>query len=118
MTNQEIANRHVELCRKGEYDTCYKELYSQDAVSIEPKGKALVEVAKGMEEFATKGKKWNESMEEFYGSSVSEPIVADDYFCVSMMVDCKMKGQERSKSEELCIYKVENGKIVSEQFFY
>ncbi len=118
MTNQEIANRLVELCRAGDYKTCYEELYAPNAWSREPKGKALVELATGMEEIAEKGKKWNEAMEAFHGSSISDPIVADDYFCVSMMVDCTMKGKERSKTEELCIYKIENGKIVSEEFYY
>jgi len=118
MTNLEIANRLVELCRAGDYETCYKELYSPDAWSIEPKGKALTEVAKGMDEFAAKGKIWNENMEEFFGSSISDPIVADDYFSLSMMFDCRMKGEERSKTKEICVYKIDGGKIVSEQFFY
>jgi len=118
MTNQEIANRLIELCRAGDYATCYKELYAPNAVSIEPKGKALVEIATGMEEFAAKGKKWNESIEHFYGSTISEPVVGDDYFSLAMSVDLKMKGMERSNDTEICVYKVESGKIVSEQFFY
>lgn len=34
------------------------------------------------------------------------------------MIDLKMKGQDRMKMEEICLYKVENGKVVSEQFIY
>lgn len=117
MTTQEIATRLVDLCRKGEYQTVYQELYSPDCVSIEPKG-APMEICEGMEAMAAKGKAWNESMEEFHASSVGEPIVAGNHICMTMMVDATFKGRGRSKMDELCVYEVQDGKIVKEQFFY
>jgi len=117
MTTKEIANRLVELCRKGEYETVYKELYSPNCVSIEPKG-AMMEVCNGMEEMAAKGKAWNESMEELHSSSVGDPIVSQDHFCMNMTLDATFKGRGRSKTDELCVYEVKDGKIVKEQFFY
>ena len=36
MTTQQIASRLAELCRKGEFETAQKELFSNDVVSIEP----------------------------------------------------------------------------------
>ena len=36
MTTQEIANRLVELCRAGQFETAQKELFATDIVSIEP----------------------------------------------------------------------------------
>lgn len=117
MTTEEIANRLVELCRKGEYETVYKELYSPACVSIEPKG-ANFEVCEGLEAMAAKGKAWNESMEEFHGSSIGDPIVASDHFSMTMMLDATFKGIGREKMNELCVYEVKDGKIVKEQFFY
>ena len=35
MTTQEIANRLYELCKKGEYETAKKELYSENVSSTE-----------------------------------------------------------------------------------
>jgi len=32
-------------------------------------------------------------------------------------MDVTMKGQARSSFEELCVYRVKDGKIISEQFF-
>jgi hypothetical protein len=32
-------------------------------------------------------------------------------------MDIKMKGRERGKLTELCVYTVKDGKIVAEQFF-
>ncbi len=117
MTTQEIANRLVELCRKGEYGTVYQELYSPQCISIEPKG-AQVEVCNGLEEMAAKGKAWNESMEEFHGSDIGDPIVAGNHICMTMMMDATFKGIGRQRMDELCVYEVQDGKIVKEQFFY
>ena len=49
--------------------------------------------------------------------NVSEPLYAGNYFSVVISMDFTVKGQERKKMEELCVYKVEYGKIVSQQFF-
>ncbi len=117
MTTQEIANRLVDLCRKGEYETVYKEMYSKDCVSIEPKG-AQMEICEGLEAMAVKGKAWNESMEEFHGSSIGEPSVAGNHFSMTMMMDATFKDRGRVKMDELCVYEVKDGKIVKEQFFY
>ena len=36
MTTQEIANQLADLCRNGEFEKAQKDLYAEDAVSIEP----------------------------------------------------------------------------------
>ena len=38
MNTEAIAKRLVELCRTGEYEQAQRELYADDAVSIEPEG--------------------------------------------------------------------------------
>jgi hypothetical protein len=48
---------------------------------------------------------------------VSEPIVATNSFAFIITMDVTMKGQERMKMPELCVYLVKDGKIISEQFF-
>ncbi len=117
MTTQEIATKLVALCNKGDFQTAYQELYSSDCLSIEPKG-APNELCEGLEAMAVKGKAWNESIEEFHGSSIGEPIVAGNHFSMTMMMDATFKGIGRSKTDELCVYEVKDGKIVKEQFFY
>jgi hypothetical protein len=115
---QEIANRLVELCRKGDYATCYQELFSPNAVSIEPDHAPPPQRAEGMDAIRKKGEMWQSMIQEVHDSSVGDPIVAGNNFACTMMVDWTMKGQGRVKMEELCLYKVENGKVVSEQFIY
>ena len=117
MTTQQIANRLVDLCRQGDFETVYRELYAPHCVSIEPKGSPM-EVCEGLEAMAAKGKAWNESMQEFHGSSVGDPIVAGDHFSLTMIMEATFKEGGRQKMEEICVYEVNNGKVVKEQFFY
>jgi hypothetical protein len=117
MNTQEIAEKLVNYCREGNFQACYEELYSPDAVSIEPKG-AMMEYAEGMEQIQKKGEMWNESVEEMHSGYVSEPIVAGNHFSCVMANDITFKEYGRQKLEEICLYEVKDGKIVKEQFFY
>lgn len=118
MTTAEIANRLVDACKKGDFEGAQKELYAEDAVSIEPHGTDdFSKETQGLDAIIEKGKKWGEMVEEFHSCTVSEPLVADQSFAITMTLDVSMKGRGRSKMTELCIYHVKDGKIVSEQFF-
>ncbi|NLR94066.1 MULTISPECIES: nuclear transport factor 2 family protein [Flammeovirga] len=117
MTIQEIANRLVELCRKGDFETAHAELFADDCVSIEPDGAPVKEV-RGKEGLAAKGKQFMEMMEP-HSYEISDPVVADDYFSCSVMMDATFKPTgQRSQSSEIALYEVKNGKIVREEFFY
>lgn len=117
MTTQEVANRLVMLCRQGQIEQAQHELYADDAISIEPETAPMRE-AKGKEAIAEKGKMFQSMVEEFHGSEISEPIVAGNNFAITWSMDVTMKDRGRSNMEEICLYKVKDGKIVSEQFFF
>ncbi len=118
MTTQQIANRLVELCREGEFEKAQKELFSEDAISIEPEASAGFEKeTKGLNAILEKGHLWSQMVEETHGGSVSEPLIAGNAFAVDLVMDITMKGKGRSKMTELCVYQVKDGKIASEQFF-
>jgi hypothetical protein len=117
MTTLEIATKLVTYCRTGQFDKCYAELYNPNAISQEPEG-AMWEVAKGMQEIAAKGEKWNAMVQEMHGAEVSEPIVAGNHFTCRMWNDMTFKDGNRTQMDELCVYEVQDGKIVKEQFFY
>ena len=117
MTSEQIAHRLVALCRKGDYETAQKELFASDAISIEPF--ATPEFAKetqGLEAIIEKGHKFNSLVEEMHGGSVSEPLIAGNSFAIVLSMDMTMKGKERMKMSELCLYQVKNEKIISESF--
>lgn len=118
MTTQAIADRLVELCRKGEFETAQNELFSKDATSKEPYATPdFDQETKGLDAIQEKGRKWYDMVEQSHNLEVSDPIVAANSFACTMRMDVTMKGKGRFDMTELCVYKVKDGKIVSEEFF-
>lgn len=120
MNTQQIAERLVALCREGQYEQVYDELFADDAENIEMPAMANGPLgnAKGLDAIRAKGKAWGEAVEQVHGGSVGEPSVSGNWFSVPMSLDVTMKGQGRVQMEEMCLYQVRDGKIVREQFFY
>ncbi|SFN99814.1 hypothetical protein SAMN05428949_4083 [Chitinophaga sp. YR627] len=118
MTTQEIANRLVELCKKGDFEAAQKELFAKDAVSIEPYATPEFEKeTKGLDKIFEKGQKFMSMTEAMHGVELSAPLIAGSSFAVVLKMDMTMKGQDRMNMEELCVYEVKDGKIISEQFY-
>jgi len=118
MTTKEVADRLVELCRQGKIEDTQTELFAEDAVSIEPDDSMGPRETKGLEGIKKKGEMFNSMLENFYGATISDPIVAGDCFSIGWDMDAQMKGKERMKMSEICVYKVKDGKVISEQFFF
>jgi hypothetical protein len=118
MTTNQIANRLVELCRQGQFETAQKELFAKDAMSIEPNASpAFDKETKGLNAIMEKGKKWENMVESMNKLEVSEPMVASNSFACTMHMDVTMKNKEHWDMTELCTYTIKDGKIVVEQFF-
>ena len=117
MTTQEIGNKLVELCRKGDFEKAQNDLFSQDAVSIEQESSpAFEKETKGLPAIHEKGKKWNSMVQEMHGLTISDPIVAGNSFALTLHMDITMKERGHMDMTELCVYKVKDGKIISEEF--
>jgi len=118
MSTQEIANRLVELCQKGDFEGAHRELYAEDCVSIEPYATPdFQQEVHGLEAIREKGEKWASMVEENHALKVGEPVVGTNSFAVTMFMDVTMKGKGRMAMTELCVYQTKDGKIVAEQFF-
>jgi hypothetical protein len=117
MTTQAIAERLVALCREGKAETAQKELYAVDAVNIEPYGTAaFAKETQGLAAIIEKGRKFTAMIEEVHSMSISDPLVAGSSFACALHLDLTLKGHGRMTLNELCIYEVKDGKIISEQF--
>jgi len=57
-------------------------------------------------------------IEERHDGYFGDPIVGGNYFSFSCMLDATIKGMGRMKMEEICVFQVKDGKVISEQFFY
>ncbi|MCU0450713.1 MAG: nuclear transport factor 2 family protein [Bernardetiaceae bacterium] len=117
MDTQQIAHRLVELCRQGKFEEAYQELFSPEAVGLEPPFLPNPET-QGLPALLAKSAAFGQMIEAHYGVRVSDPLVAGSYFTVTMWQDVQFKGQPRRQEDELCLYEVRDGKIVKEQFFH
>jgi hypothetical protein len=118
MTTQEIASRLAELCRQGKFEDAQKELYAEDAISIEAHAThSFDKETKGLQAIVAKAKKFDGMVDAMHRITLSEPLVAKDSFAISMTMDATMKERGRMEMKELCVYTVKDGKIISEQFF-
>lgn len=117
MTTQQIADRFYELSQQNGFEHIQTELYSKDAKSIEPEGSMLANV-QGIEALYEKGKQFQAMIEEMHGGYCSVPLVAGNFFTCTMGMDVTFKGQPRMQMDEVAVYEVKDGKIVSEQFFF
>jgi len=118
MTTQQIADRLVELCRTGQFEQAYTELFADDAVSIEPEAMGGFEKeTKGLENMHKKAQQFDAMLEAVHSIGISDPIVAANSFAIKLEMDATMKGRERSTMSEICLYKLKDGKIISEEFF-
>jgi len=118
MTTTEIANHLVEFCRKGDFETAQKDLFSDDAISIEPYAtQDFNKETKGLDAILEKGKKFRAMVDEVHNIEISEPLITSKSFACTLNMDVTMKGQDRMAMKELCVYEIKDGKIVSEHFF-
>lgn len=118
MTTLEIANKLVELCRQGKIDEAQETLFADNARSVESSDMMGPKVVEGLDAIKQKSIMFQSGVEEFHGSSISEPLVAGNNFSVSWVLDATFKGRGRMTIEEICVYEVKDGKIVLEHFFY
>jgi hypothetical protein len=117
MTTREVANRLIELCRKGLVLEAQQELFADDVTSHEPEH-SQTPPAIGKEAVMAKGKHFVSLIEERRSGSFEDPIVAGNYFSFVCKLDATLKGMGRVVWDEICVFGVKDGKVISEQFFY
>jgi hypothetical protein len=120
MSTGNVARRLIELCRVGQFDRAVDELYANDARSIEMDATSdgsLGTVA-GLDAIRQKGKRFESSVTEVHGITVSDPLIAGPFFTIAMGLDATYKEGGRRAMKEVCVYEVRDDKIVREQFFY
>lgn len=119
MTTQEVAQNLVALCKQGKFMEVIHSMCSPDIVSVEalpmPDGSREM---KGLDAVIGKGQWW-EANHEIHSANVEGPLVAGDYFSVRFTFEVTNKPSgKRMTLDEIAVYKVQDGKIVREEFFY
>lgn len=119
MTTQEVATKLAKLCSEKNFQEAITTLYAPDIVSVEalaPPGGSRE--SKGLEAAKAKNEWWTAN-HEVHSSKMEGPLVAGNHFVVTFKFDVTFKPEsKRMQIEEIALYKVVDGKIVYEEFFY
>lgn len=119
MTTEQVAKRYYELIQQHQYEQIQNELYAPNAVSIEPENDSnLPLVVEGIEALRQKEGLFFSQVDEMFGSYMSEMVISTFFFSMMTGMDVKMKGKQRKKKEQICVFEVRDGKIIKEHFFY
>jgi ketosteroid isomerase-like protein len=75
-------------------------------------------ITKGKKDVKAKSLANREMIEAIHSQYCSEPVVAGNFFSVSLKRDVSFKNKSRMELEEIAVLQVRDGKIVSEQFYF
>ena len=118
LTTQEVAARFNELARQEKWFEIQDEFFADNVRSIEPATAMHLHNAEGKAAVRKKGEDWVKRVEAVHRLHTTEPVVGGNHFAVGREVDITVKGFGRIQINEIMLYEVKEGEIVSEQFFY
>lgn len=118
MTIQEIAARFYELAKQEKWFEIQDELFADNVKSVDPQNSPYFPYAEGKAAVRKKGEDFVSRIEAVHKAVTTEPIVAGHHFVVGRDKDITVQGHGRIQINQIMLYEVKDGKIVSEQFFY
>ena len=118
MTTQQVAARFAELAREEAWFDIQDELFADNVKSLEPPGSPWLQNAEGKKAVREKGEAWVSRITAAHKRHTTAPIVGEYHFVVGREVDIDVQGLGRVQINQLMLYEVRDGRIVSEQFFY
>jgi len=117
-TTQQVAARFDELAKQEKWFDIQDELFAENVRSIDPPDSPYFKYAEGKNAVRKKGQDFVNRVETAHKRLTTEPVIAGDHFAVGREVDITVQGLGRIQIDEIMLYKVKDGKIVLEQFFY
>jgi hypothetical protein len=112
----EVAKAFAEHCKAGAFEKA-EAMWSDDVVSYEAQEGPMRE-CRGRDAVHGKGVWWTEN-HNVHAFKVEGPFVNGDYFALRFGMDVTQKATgNRVQMDEVGVYKVKNGKVVEERFFY
>jgi hypothetical protein len=117
-TVHEVAARFNQLAQQEKWFEIQDELFSDNVRSVEPLTAVHLKNAEGKAAVRKKAQDWVKRIETVHSSHTSAPVIGGNYFAVGRGLDSTVRGLGRIKMDEIMLYEVKDGQIVSEQFFY
>ena len=118
LTTQEVAARFNEFAKQEKWFEIQDELFADNVKSIDPPGSPYFGYAEGKAAVRKKGEDFVKRIEEAHKRYTTEPVIAGNHFAVGREVDITVQGYGRIQINEIMLYEVKDGEIISEQFFY
>lgn len=114
----EVAARFNELAQQEKWFEIQEEFFSDDVKSIEHSDAPWMKDAKGKAVVRKKAEEFIKKIEAVHSAHTTQPVIGGNYFAVGRLVDLTIQGHGRVQWDQVMLYEVKDGKIVSEQFFY
>jgi ketosteroid isomerase-like protein len=116
MNTQEIAHELVALCQQGKFGEAGEKHWADDVLSVEAVGDERE--SRGKSAARAKGEWWNNTF-QIDDLKVEGPYVHGDDFIVRFVMSTTNKESgEKASMDETALYRVKDGKIAEERFFY
>lgn len=112
---KQIADKLIKLCSEQKFVEAYRELFGEEAESIDPlypimpPARGLITLIERERQFLAKA--------QIHSIIFSEPLISGSYFTVKLTMSFTHADRGEVNMEELCVYQVKGGKIISQQFF-
>ena len=118
LTTQEVAARFNELAQREKWFEIQDEFFADNVKSIDPENSPYFGYAEGKKAVRKKGEDFVSRIEAGFRTYTSEPIVTGNHFAVAREIDITVRPHGRIQINQIMLYEVEDGQIISEQFFY
>jgi ketosteroid isomerase-like protein len=115
---REVAGRFSELAKQEKWFDIQDQFFADNVKSIEPENSPWFKNAEGKDVVRKKGEDWVKRITAVHSLHTTEPIVGANHFAVGRDVDITVEEIGRIKINQIMLYEVKDGKIISEQFFY
>lgn len=118
LTTKQVAERFNELAQQEKWFEIQDEFFADNVKSIDPPNSPYFKYAEGKAAVRKKGEEFVSRVTEAHKRYTTSPIVSGNHFAVGREVDITVQGFGRIQINEIMLYEVKDGEIVSEQFFY
>jgi hypothetical protein len=118
LTTQEVVARFIELAQQEKWFEIQDELFADNVKSTDPPHSPYFKYAEGKAAVRKKGEAFVSQIEAAHGTYTTQPVIGGNHFAVGRGVDLTVKGFGQVKIDQIMLYEVKDGQIISEQFFY
>jgi hypothetical protein len=118
MTTEQLVARFKELAQQEKWFEIQDELFADHVKSIEPPHSRYMGYAEGKSAVRAKADEFVKKVTDVHRVHTSDPIVTGNHIAVAREMDITVNGFGRIQLNEIMLYEVKDGQIISEQFFY